>query len=149
MGGGYQDSNGNWLNFQNRDAITATRTVIVAYRPYDGINNQPGHKVNCSLLPAGSGIEITSEPTAGDIYRYVETILVALTFSDNTWRGFAYQYRRDLAKAREIIAFLREQAQDSGLPWRMGTQRVTTRMPWTSFGMGLDEWGNAHAEAQE
>ena len=36
------------------------------------------------------------------------------------------RYRRDLAKAREILGFLREQAQESGSPfvmeWRMGTK---------------------------
>ena len=34
-----------------------------------------------SLPPIGTGMEITSEPTDGDFYRYGETIDIALTLS--------------------------------------------------------------------
>ena len=110
MDGGYQDSNGTWHNFINHTAVTAVGTDTVAYRAYAGIGHQSGHKVDGSLTPIGTGMEITSTPAGGDsTYRYGETITVALTFSaavdvdgtvllnaragtgDDTWRGVRYQ----------------------------------------------------------
>ena len=100
----------NWFNFLNHDAVTAAGTPIIAYQAYDGIDNQPDHKVNGSLTPIGTGMEIISEPEDGVKYRYGETILVALTLSaevkvnglkhlnarvgdgdDDWWRGVWYQ----------------------------------------------------------
>ena len=69
MDGGYQDSNGTWHNFINHTAVTATGTDTVAYRVYVGIDDQSGHKVDGSLTPIGTGVEITSGPADGDTYR--------------------------------------------------------------------------------
>ncbi len=110
MGGGYQDSEGQWHNFINHTAVTAVGTDTVAYRAYAGIGHQSRHKVNGNLTPIGTGMEITSTPASGDsTYRYGETITVGLTFSaavdvdgtvllnarvgtgDSTWRGVRYQ----------------------------------------------------------
>ena len=79
--GGYQDNDGQWHNLNNHSAITTTETGIVVSRVYLGIDDQADHKVNGSLTPIGTGMEITSEPASGDTYRYGETIEVALTFS--------------------------------------------------------------------
>ena len=46
---------------------------------YRGIGTQSGHKVVGSLMPVGTGMEITSDPAAGDTYRFGETIDIALT----------------------------------------------------------------------
>ena len=87
MDGGYQDSNGTWHNFVNHTAVTAPGSVgldggpVTAYRVYRGLGHQSGHKVNGSLMPVGTGMEITSEPADGDTYRYGETIDIALTLS--------------------------------------------------------------------
>ena len=81
MDGGYQDSNGTWHNFVNHTAVTAVGTDTVAYRVYRGLDQQSGHKVDGSLMPVGTGMEITSEPADGDTYRYGETIDIALTLS--------------------------------------------------------------------
>ena len=81
MDGGYQDSNGTWHNFLNHTAVTAVGSDTVAYRVYDGIDDQPGHKVDGNLTHIGTGMEITSEPANGDTYRYGETIDIALTLS--------------------------------------------------------------------
>ena len=69
------------------------------------------------------------------------------------------RYRRDLAQVREILAFLREQAQASDSPFVMGAtrydaadldelgdglDRLDTHF-WHLDQMGLDEWGNANA----
>ena len=87
MDGGYEDSNGAWHNFVNHTAVTAPGSVgldggpVTAYRVYRGLGHQSGHKVNGSLMPVGTGMEITSEPADGDTYRYGETIDVALTLS--------------------------------------------------------------------
>ena len=81
MDGGYQDSNGTWHNLINHEAITATGTETVVYRVYDGIGDQAGHKVDGSLVPVGTGTEITSNPDSGDTYRYGETIEFSITFS--------------------------------------------------------------------
>ena len=87
MDGGYEDSNGAWHNFVNHTAVTAPGSVgldggpVTAYRVYRGLGLQSGHKVNGSLMPVGTGMEITSEPADGDTYRYGETIDVALTLS--------------------------------------------------------------------
>ena len=81
MDGGYEDSNGAWHNFVNHTTVTAVGTDTVAYRVYRGLDHQSGHKVNGSLMPVGTGMEITSEPADGDTYRYGETIDVALTLS--------------------------------------------------------------------
>ncbi len=109
MGGGYQDSEGQWHNFINHTAVTAVGIDTVAYRAYAGIGHQSRHKVNGNLTPIGTGMEITSTPARGDsTYRYGETINVALTLSaavdvdgtvllnarvgtgDSTWRGVRY-----------------------------------------------------------
>ncbi len=108
MGGGYQDSNGRWHNLNNHTAITATGTNKVVSRVYTGIDDQPDHKVDGSLTPIGTGMEITSEPASGDTYRYGETIDITVTLSapvdvvgykhlnaavgtgDDTWRGPRY-----------------------------------------------------------
>ncbi len=108
MGGGYQDSNGRWHNHNNYTAITATGTEKVLSRVYTGIDDQPDHKVDGSLTPIGTGMEITSEPASGDTYRYGETIDITVTLSapvdvvgykhltaavgtsDDTWRGPRY-----------------------------------------------------------
>ena len=87
MDGGYQDSNGTWHNFVNHTAVTAPGSVgldggpVTAYRVYRGLDQQSGHKVDGSLMPVGTGMEITSEPVDGDTYRYGETIDIALTLS--------------------------------------------------------------------
>ena len=81
MDGGYQDSNDTWHNFVNHTAVTAVGTDMVAYRVYRGLDQQSGHKVDGSLMPVGTGMEITSEPADGDTYRYGETIDIALTLS--------------------------------------------------------------------
>ena len=88
MDGGYQDSNGTWHNFINHHAVAASGNYVgldggpvTAYRVYQGLDQQPGHKVDGSLPPIGTGMEITSEPTDGDFYRYGETIDIALTLS--------------------------------------------------------------------
>ena len=111
MDGGYQDSNGTWHNFVNHTTVTAEGTDTVAYRVYRGLGQQSGHKVDGSLMPVGTGMEITSEPADGDTYRYGETIDVALTLSaavdvegaknlnarvgssdgTGTWRGPSYK----------------------------------------------------------
>ena len=107
MGGGYQDSAGRWHNFGNHTAITAVDTDTVAYRVYSGIDDQSGHKVDGTVLPGVTGIEITSSPASGDTYGVGETIVVDLTFTapvdvsgnvllngrlegDNPWRGIRY-----------------------------------------------------------
>ena len=81
MDGGYQDSNGTWHNFVNHTTVTAEGTDTVAYRVYRGLDQQSSHKVDGSLMPVGTGMEITSEPADGDTYRYGETIDIALTLS--------------------------------------------------------------------
>ena len=87
MDGGYEDSNGAWHNFVNHTAVTAPGSVgldggpVTAYRVYRGLGHQSGHKVDGSLMPVGTGMEITSEPADGDTYRYGETIDIALTLS--------------------------------------------------------------------
>lgn len=109
MDGGYQDNNGRWHNFINHTAVTAVGSDTVAYRAYAGIGHQSGHRVDGSLTPIGTGMEITSTPAGGDsTYRYGETITVALTFSaavdvdgtvllnaragtGDTWRGVTYK----------------------------------------------------------
>ena len=110
MGGGYQDSEGQWHNFINHTAVTAVGIDTVAYRAYAGIGHHSRHKVNGNLTPIGTGMEITSTPASGDsTYRYGETITVALNLSaavdvegtvllnarvgtgDSTWRGVRYQ----------------------------------------------------------
>ena len=109
MDGGYQDSNGTWHNFINHTTVTAEGTEAVAYRAYAGFGDQSAHKVDGSLMPVGAGMEITSEPAAGDTYRYGETIDIALTLSapvdiegaknlnarvsgvGDTWRGPVYK----------------------------------------------------------
>ena len=115
MDGGYQDRNGTWHNFVNHTAVTAPGSVgldggpVTAYRVYRGLGHQSGHKVDGSLMPVGTGMEITSEPAAGDTYRYGETIDIALILSaavdvegaknlnarvagvGDTWRGPSYK----------------------------------------------------------
>ena len=81
MDGGYQDSNGAWHNFVNHTFVTAVGTDTVAYRVYRGLGDQSGHKVDGSLMPVGTDMEITSEPADGDTYCYGETIDIALTLS--------------------------------------------------------------------
>ena len=81
MDGGYQDNNGTWHNFVNHTTVTAEGTDTVAYRVYRGLDQQSSHKVDGSLMPVGTGMEITSEPADGDTYRYGETIAIALTLS--------------------------------------------------------------------
>ena len=58
MDGGYQDSNGTWHNFINHHAVTASGNYVgldggpvTAYRVYQGLDQQPGHKVDGSLPP--------------------------------------------------------------------------------------------------
>ena len=115
MDGGYQDRNGTWHNFVNHTAVTAPGSVgldggpVTAYRVYRGLDQQSGHKVDGSLMPVGTGMEITSEPADGDTYRYGETIDIALILSaagdvegaknlnarvagaGDTWRGPSYK----------------------------------------------------------
>ena len=115
MDGGYQDRNGTWHNFVNHTAVTAPGSVgldggpVTAYRVYRGLGHQLGHKVDGSLMPVGTGMEITSEPDDGDTYHYGETIDIALTLSapvdvegaknlngrvgvgGDTWRGPSYK----------------------------------------------------------
>ena len=61
--------------------MTAVGTDTVAYRVYRGLGDQSGHKVDGSLMPVGTDMEITSEPADGDTYCYGETIDIALTLS--------------------------------------------------------------------
>ena len=88
MDGGYQDRNGTWHNFVNHTAVTASGNYVgldgdpvTAYRVYRGLDQQSGHKVDGSLTPIGTGMEITSEPADGAFYRYGESIDIALTLS--------------------------------------------------------------------
>ena len=69
MDGGYQDSNGTWHNFINHTAVTTEGTDTVAYRVYDGIDDQSGHKVDGSITPVGVETKIISSPASGDTYR--------------------------------------------------------------------------------
>ena len=110
MPGGYQDNDGRWHNLNDHTAITASGTEKVVSRVYAGIDDQSGHKVDGSLTPMGTGMEITSEPASGDTYRYGETIEFSITFSaaldvegsrhlslrvgsddSNGWRGATYR----------------------------------------------------------
>ena len=87
MDGGWQDSNGAWHNFVNHTTVTASGILgadggpVTAYRVYRGLGDQSGHKVDGSLTPVGTGMEITSQPADGYAYRYGETIDIALTLS--------------------------------------------------------------------
>ena len=109
MDGGYKDSDGNWHNFLNHDAVTASGTDHAAYRAYEGFDDQQGHKVHGNVLPIGTNMEITSTPESGPTYRYGESIDIALTLTapvevtgskhlnlrvgdgDDNWRGAAYK----------------------------------------------------------
>ena len=81
MGGGYQDSNGSWHNFPGYEAITHLGSDTVVYRAYDGFDDDAGHKVDGSLAPIATRVEITSTPETGDTYRFGETVEVSITFS--------------------------------------------------------------------
>ena len=81
MPGGYQDNDGRWHNLNDHTAITASGTEKVVSRVYCRHRRPVGHKVDGSIAPFGTGMEITSEPASGDTYRYGETIDIALTFS--------------------------------------------------------------------
>ena len=108
MDGGYEDADGNWHNFINREEVTAAGTDFPAYPAYPGFDDQSGHKVDGSRYPKGISMEIVSEPEAGGVYRYGETIEVSLTLSgavdidgdvllngrvedEDNWRGFKYK----------------------------------------------------------
>lgn len=51
MDGGYQDADGRWHNFLNHTAVTAVGWGTVAFRSYDGFDDQDEHKVDGSLSP--------------------------------------------------------------------------------------------------
>ena len=108
MDGGYEDADGNWHNFINREDVPAAGTDLPAYPAYPGFDDQSGHKVDGSQYPKGISMEIVSEPEAGGVYRYGETIEVSLTLSgavdiegdvllngrvgdEDSWRGFRYK----------------------------------------------------------
>ena len=81
MGGGFQDSNGQWHNFLNHTAVTAVGTNTVAHRAYDGISDQSGHKVDGSIAPFVTTTQISSTPASYGTYRKGENIEVKLTFN--------------------------------------------------------------------
>ena len=109
MDGGYQDSNGSWHNFPGYEAITHRWSDRVVYRAYKGFDDDENHKVDGSLPPTSTKVEITSTPETGDTYRFGETVEVSITFSaamdvegsryinlwsgpdgDTVWRGGTY-----------------------------------------------------------
>ena len=81
MPGGYKDSNGSWHNFPGYDAITHLWSDRVVYRAYKGFDDDENHKVDGSLPPISTNVEITSTPETGDTYRFGETVEVSITFS--------------------------------------------------------------------
>ena len=109
MDGGYADDDGNWHNFLNHDAVTSPETGRVAERAYTGFDDQPGHEVHGNITPVGTKTEIVSEPKADGVYRYGESIDIALTLTapvevtgskhlnlrvgdgDDNWRGATYK----------------------------------------------------------
>ena len=108
MDGGYEDADGNWHNFINREDVTAAGTDFAAYPAYPGFDDQSGHKVDGSRYPKGVSMEVVSEPAADGVYRYGETIEVSLELSgavdidgdvllngrvgdESSWRGFKHK----------------------------------------------------------
>ena len=79
---GYQDRQGTWHNFLRHQTITASGTTTTPYRVYDGIDDQPDHKVDGSLSLAGTP-SIISRPDSVDTYLYGETIEIAIAFSES------------------------------------------------------------------
>ena len=62
MPGGYQDSEDRWHNFPGYDAITHHSSDRVVYRAYKGFDDDADHKVDGSLAPLATNVEITSSP---------------------------------------------------------------------------------------
>ncbi len=81
MPGGYQDSEDRWHNFPGYDAITHHSSDRVVYRAYKGFDDDENHKVDGSLAPLATNVEITSSPETGDTYRFGETVEVSMTFN--------------------------------------------------------------------
>ncbi len=79
---GYQDRQGGWHNFLRHETITASGTTTTPYRVYDGIDDQPDHKVDGSLSLVGTP-SIISRPDSGNTYLYGETIEIAIAFSES------------------------------------------------------------------
>ncbi len=115
---GYVDRNGRQHGFGGNANIVGKGTDVPAYPWYDGITDQPDHKIDGFPTPFVTDMQIVSQPRNGTLYREGEIISVEATFSspvrvegnpglrlkldDNV----GYQYRvadADLTVGREVV----------------------------------------------
>ena len=139
MDGGYQDSNGTWHKFYQsprRDGLRKLRGL--GWWSCDRLPGLPGPRPTAGAqggrqpAPIGTGMEITSEPTDGDFYRYGETIDIALTLSAPGRRRGRKESERPQRRRRRYLARPRVQNQApaptpwySDIPFRPGTWTPT------------------------
>ena len=115
---GYVDQNGRQHGFGGDGNIVGKGTDVPAYPWYDGITDQPDHKIDGYPTPFITDMQLVSQPRNGSLYREGEIISIEATFSspvrvegnpglrlkldDNV----GYQYRdadADLTVGREVV----------------------------------------------
>ncbi len=78
---GYIDDEGNQHGFGGGGTIKSWSNNQEVSPTYSGSGNKADHKVDGSLAPWVTDVEIASTPASGDTYRFGETIKIDVTFS--------------------------------------------------------------------
>ena len=78
---GYVDRNGRQHGFGGSGKIVGKDTDVPAYPWYDGIPDQPGHKIDGYQIPLVADMQVVSTPRNGSFYREGEKISIEVTYS--------------------------------------------------------------------